>query len=151
MVMGLDGGNGSKRPARSTHALVLNWVESSGLSPVDINNGVDFRQDGHLSFLVQVSVVSEHFAHLEFCHGREGVVTKSEGVARVVIDHIDLSICLFEKVQSELVLLCCVEGKSVFAGVEHKSLFGLGQGLHCFEEVAFGIVAEKIAGEQGAT
>jgi len=116
----LHGSGGGESPARSTLSLVLNWVNSSLLSPVDcdgLNRLIEFLG---LEFS-GVWKSSHHSLGLILGHGGEHVVSNNEGVFWILVDLVVLSVLLGEDCLSEGVFSLGSIGDAVVGNVVHES------------------------------
>ena len=128
-VSTLHDSRGSESPAGTAVSLVLNWVNSSLLSPVDLSgfDGVDLL---NLKSFGGVGNSSHHLVGLILSHGGEHVVSNNKGVLWIGVDLFVIGISLGEEGHSEGVLflgsIVNVEVGNVFHESGFNSLGGSG-------------------------
>jgi hypothetical protein len=110
---------GRESPAGTALSLVLNWVNSSLLSPVDLSgfDGVDLL---NLKSFGGVGNSSHHLVGLILSHGGEHVVSNNKGVLWIGVDLFVIDISLGEEGHSEGVLFLGSVGESVCGNVFHE-------------------------------
>lgn len=107
-VLSLHGSDGAESPTGTAVSLVLNFVDSTGFSPVfgwPAFEVPDLRIVWLLSGVVRSGVPSSlNSLLLGFGPSRELVVVDNEGVAWLSVDSIEFSVGLGEQLESELEL-----------------------------------------------
>jgi len=119
-VSTFNSSNGGESPAGTALSLVLNWVDSSLLSPVDLSGG------DLVDLLLFESVVlgwksTGVLLGLVVGHGGEHVVSNGECVLWIGVDLIVSSVSLGEEIHSEGVLFLGSVGDTVVGNVFHES------------------------------
>ena len=123
-VSTLNSAGGGEGPAGTALSLVLNWVDGTLLSPVDLNI-VGLWEGLVVSWeLTGLTSVTEESLVLEVGPGGHEVVSDGE-VGLLSVDLVDLGILLGEKTESEVVLLFGSEVETVSGDVLNEGLLDL--------------------------
>jgi len=123
-VSTLNSAGGGEGPAGTALSLVLNWVDGTLGSPVDLS-GVGFLEGNVVSWeLTSLALVTEELLVLEVGPGGHEVVSDGE-VGLLSVDLVDLGILLGVEVESEVVLLFGSEVKTVSGDVLNEGLLDL--------------------------